>query len=114
MRKSKFTLEQILTIPWHDSASAQSDSHLDEAVLATIRSRLSAERQIGFYLPQEISWEGQEIALAIGGTTYPKKNGSGESHCYGVIVSSETLQVRRVLSASELGSRNHAQCRVMP
>ena len=109
-----YTLSFFRTIPWQGGSAAQSDPHLDEAVLAAIRRRLPADRKIGFYLPRVISWVGTEIALAIGGTTYPRQDGPGKSYCYGVIVSSETLHISRVLSASELRSSYHARCRVMP
>ena len=90
----------------------------EERATASLRKNslgLDAGRRFteGIYLPRAISWVGTEIALAIGGTTYPRQDGAGKSYCYGVIVSSETLHISRVLSAPELRSSYQARCRVM-
>jgi hypothetical protein len=87
---------------------------LDRAVNEALAERLGKEKHIQFYLPNFVSWKGDDLLLAVGGETYTANVGPMASYCYGMRINSSTLRVERIQSAKELKARNGHGCRVSP
>lgn len=93
----------------------ESSSEIDETIRRILRKRLGA-KHIEFYLPTVVSWKGENLVLAIGGTTTsPQGIGSMTPYCFGVRIDSHTRIVREVLSAKDVKKRfNNSTCKIMP
>ena len=87
---------------------------LDKAVNETLAERLGKERHVQFFLPNFVSWKGDNLLLAVGGATYAASDGPLVPYCYGMRVNSSIMRVESVLSEKELKTSTGHSCQVSP
>jgi hypothetical protein len=83
---------------------------LDRAVTEALTERLGKEKHIEFYLPNLVSWKGNDLLLAVGGETFVGDDGPLTSYCYGMRINISTLRVESVLSEKELKKSTGHSC----
>ncbi len=87
---------------------------LDKRVNETLAERLGKEKHAQFFLPNFVSWKGDNLLLAVGGAAYSAGDGPLIPYCYGVRINSSTLLVESVLSEKELKTSTGHSCQVSP
>jgi hypothetical protein len=83
---------------------------LDRAVTEALTVRLGKEKHIEFYLPNLVSWKGNDLLLAVDGETFVGDGGPLTSYCYGMRINISTLRVESVLSEKELKKSTGHSC----
>jgi hypothetical protein len=87
---------------------------LNKTVNETLAERLGKEKHVQFFLPNFVSWKGENLLLAVGGATYAAGDGPLVPYCYGMRINSSTLHVESVLSEKELKTSTGHSCQVSP
>lgn len=100
-----------------DKLTQQSQANAPDAINVAIKEALT--RKLGkhshfqFYLPTYVSWNGNDLLLAIGGTTYTQENGPEQSYCYGFEIDSSSMHIKKIMPDGELG-KTGGSCRTAP
>jgi len=99
-------------------SSAETDQSAPDALNKTVNEvlveRLGKSKNIQFYLPNLVSWNGASMLLAVGGETNIGKDGPLDTYCYGMRINSSSLHVETVLSEEELKATTGHTCEVSP
>ena len=95
----------------------QAADTLDDRVKQVVLQRLGQKAVTGFYLPTFVSWRANKLLLAAGGTAFygkPNERGPIKEYCYGLMIDTNTVQIREVLPATELRAKFGAECQAIP
>lgn len=95
-----------------DGKSVGADS--DNMVRSEVIKMIGPERTTEFYLPTFVSWNRNEVLLAVGGTSSRGINKPMEPYCFGVRIDDVSVKVLNTFSKDALKQEFNSTCRTSP
>ena len=86
----------------------------DKMIRSAVSDIIGPGRKMGFYLPTFVSWESNELIVAVGGTSWTGINRPVDTYCFAAKIDSNSGKVLTTLSEDMLRNQFHSECRLNP